>query len=315
LGIGANTAIFSVAHAVMWRSLPYQQPERLVMVWERMTWEKQTQPSPNEPALFLAWRESKEVFLDVAAYEDAAISHRSRFFLTGGNEPERIMGAYVSGNLFSMLGVNAALGRIFTIEDEQPGRGQVVILSDGFWRRRFGADPDVIGKTIRSRLAPAIRRAVWAEDKDLPLEEVATMEQITADATADSRFISIALGVFASIALLLGATGIYGVISCSVAERTREIGVRMALGAERFDVLRLVLAQGMKLALIGVALGLIAAFGLTRLMKSLLFGVSATDPLTFAAIAALLVLVAALACWIPARRATKVDPMVALRCD
>jgi len=784
LGIGANTAIFSVAHAVMWRPLPYQRPEQLVMVWERSTKEKQAQPSPNAPPLFLAWRENKEFFSDVAAYEDAAISHSTRFFLTGGTEPERIMGAYVSGNLFSLLGVNVALGRTFTIEDEQPGRGQVVILSDAFWRRRFGADPGLIGKTILlsdktftiigvappefklsypnatelwapltigpeektdwglvaykvvarlkpgvtiaqareamtrltrrllaphrnsvqdryiqldplheyhfgetrrplllllaavvavlfiacvnvanlslaraldrgreiavraamgasrerlirqmlaeslmlaslggvvgvvlaflgrdllvglmpsavprsgdvridawalgfttllsisagvisgltpalqaskpdlnealkagsgsatahsrarrwrdglvvaetalsllllagaglmirslwrlhhvelgfdpknvltthftippykfnpdrkqtraliaaqeraliervverikttpgvvsaaatasiplrgvdyfcgfdiagkpgagygarcrsvsnnyfrtmgvqllkgrafneqdtersdrvaviteefarkffpneepigqrlnpfdamaeivgvvadvrhkrpeqalepavyvplsqgmsnpyclvvraegdpSQLAPAIRRAVWAEDKDLPLEEVATMEQITANATSDSRFISITLGVFALIALLLGATGIYGVISHSVAVRTREIGVRTALGAQRPDLVWLVLAQGLKLALIGVALGLIAAFGLTRLMKSLLFGVSATDPLTFAAIVASLMFVALLACWIPALRATKVDPMVALRCE
>jgi putative ABC transport system permease protein len=785
LGIGANTTIFSVAYAVMWRPLPYQLPEQLVMVWERMTWEKMPQPSMNATGVFFAWREQQEVFSDVAAFEDASISIRSRYFLTGGNEPDRIMGALVSGNLFSMLGVNAALGRAFTVEDEQPGRGQVVILSDAFWRRWFGADPDVIGKTILlsdktftvigvappefklsypnatdlwapltfgpkekadmngatfkvmarlkpgvtmaqaresmtrltqwltapyvksaqdmyiqldplheyhfgetrkplllllaavvavlliacvnvanlssaramdrrreialraaigasrgrlirqmltesltlaslggligvslafwgrdllvglmpnavprsgdvkidawalgftallsisvgvisgltpaiqvskpdlnvalkagargataesrarrwrdglvvaetalslllligaglmirslwrlqhvalgfdpknvltmhftipdykfgpltrqtwpaimaqekafiervierikatpgvinaaagssipmrgrdsfcgfdiggkpgggygancrdvsndyfgalgirllkgrsfteqdkpqsgnvvviteefarrffpyeeplgqrldpsdqnaeiigvvadarhkspnhplepayyaplsqstrvlpislvirtagdpSQLTPAIRRAVGAEDKDLPLEEVATMERITANALSDSRFISVTLGVFALIALLLGATGIYGVISYSVAERAREIGVRMALGAQRLDVLRLVLAQGMKLALIGVTLGLIAAYGLTRLMKSLLFEVSATDPLTFAAISILLVFVAALACWMPARRATKVDPLVALRCD
>jgi predicted permease len=166
-----------------------------------------------------------------------------------------------------------------------------------------------------SQLAPAIRRAVRAEDKDLPLEEIATMERITADALSDSRFISITLGGFALIALLLGATGIYGVISYSVAERTREIGVRMALGAQADDVLRLVLAHAMKLALLGVASGVIAALGLTRLMKSLLFGVSATDPMTFVAIAALLTFVALLSCWIPARWATKVDPMVALRHD
>src|SRR5262245_5253428 len=149
LGIGANTAIFSVARAVMWRPLPYQRPEQLVMVWERSTLEKMTQPWMIATGLFIAWREHNEVFSDVAAFEDAAISNRSRFFLTGGNEPERIMGSLVSGNLFSMLGVNAALGRTFTVEDEQPGRGQVVILSDAFWRRRFGAAPDVVGKTIQ----------------------------------------------------------------------------------------------------------------------------------------------------------------------
>jgi putative ABC transport system permease protein len=780
-GIGANTAIFSVLHAVMWRSLPYRQPEELVMVWERSTKERFSQPSPSSPPLFLEWRERKDVFSDVAAFEDATTSFRPLFFLTGGNEPERIAGAYVSGNLFSLLGVNVALGRSFTIEDEQPGREQVTILSDAFWRRRFGAAPDVIGKTIQLndktftiigvappefkfsypkatelwtpltfgpqekakwgyaiykvvarlkpgvtigqarevmtrltqqleaphlkstqdlyvqldplheyhfgemrrplllllaavaavlliacvnvanlslaraidrgreiavraamgasrgrlirqmlteslmlaalggmaggmlafggrnlllglipstiprsgdvkinawvlgftallsisvgvvsglvpalqaskpdlnealklgaygattrahtwrwrdwlvvaemalsfvlligtglmirsfwqlhrvelgfdpknvltmhftippykfnpdgtqtrtfiiaqerafiervvdrvkllpgvvsaaaasavplrgdshragkiigkpgqyscrlrivgndyfrtmgirllkgrtfteqdtpqsgkvvvvteefvrkyfpngeplgqrlqtlssaeaeivgvvadvrhnrfdqpiepayylplsqessgliylvvrttgdplQLAPAVRRAVWAEDKDQPLEEVATMEQITAATISDSRFISITLSVFALIALLLSATGIYGVISYLVAQRKHEIGVRMALGARQFDVLRLVLARGMKLTLLGVAISMIATFWLTRLMKGLLFGVSATDPLTFMAIALLLTFVTLIACWIPARRAAKVDPMVAIR--
>ncbi|QQS48490.1 MAG: ABC transporter permease [Acidobacteriota bacterium] len=785
LGIGANTAIFSVAHAVMWRPLPYQRPEELVMVWERSTREKMAQPSMNATGLFLAWREHEGIFSDVAAFEDAEISHRSRFFLTGGPEPERIMGAFVSGNLFSMLGVNAALGRTFTVADEQPGRGQVVILSDALWRRRFGGDPNVVGKTIRlndgvynivgvappefklsypnntelwaplsfgskeradmdgatfkvvarlkpdvtiqqareamtlitrqlqapnrksvqdlyvqldplheyhfgdmrspfrlllaavaavlliscvnvanlllagtldrgreiavraamgasrkrvirqmmtenltlaapgglvgvalafwlcnllvglapstiprvadvkidawalgftalltistgvisglapalqasrmdlsealkagartatmrssarrwrdclvvtetalvlalliaaglmihslwrlnrvepgfdpknvltmhfsipdyrfapitretwpavwaqqtalidrvverikttpgvvtaavtssiplrdpdgfcgfsisgkpgkefgancrnvgndyfrtmgirllkgrtfteqdtrqsgnvavvteefarrffpneeplgqgldpsdwnaeivgviadvrhkspnypigpayyvplsqstgvspvslvvrtasdpSQLASAIRRAVWAEDRDLPLEEVMTMEQITAAAIADSKFISVTLGAFALIALLLGATGIYGVISYNVAQQTREIGVRVALGAQRGDVLRLVVKQGMAPALAGIGIGLLVSLGITRLVSGLLFGVSATDPLTFLALAMFLMFVTALACWIPAQRATKVDPMIALRCE
>jgi putative ABC transport system permease protein len=163
------------------------------------------------------------------------------------------------------------------------------------------------------QVAPAVRRAVWEEDKDQPLEEIATMEQITAAATADSRFISIMLGAFALIALLLSAMGIYGVIAYSVAQRTREVGVRVALGAKRLDVLRLVIAQGMKLTLLGIAIGMSAALGLTQLMRSLLFGLSATDPLTFVAIAILLTFVALIACWIPARRAVKVDPMVAIR--
>ena len=121
------------------------------------------------------------------------------------------------------------------------------------------------------------------------------------------------LGVFATIALLLSAVGIYGVMSYSVAQRSHELGVRMALGARSSDVLALVVKQGMTLALAGLGIGLVAAFGLTRIMASLLYGVSATDPLTFSIIALLLGSVALLACYLPARRATRVDPMVALR--
>src|SRR5207244_4440387 len=154
-------------------------------------------------------------------------------------------------------------------------------------------------------LASGVRGQVTALKKDQAVFNVRTMEQIVAQSVAPRRFSMLLLTVFAVVALALASLGIYGLMSYAVAQRTREIGVRMALGAQVNDVLKLVIGQGMKLALVGVALGLIASLALTRTMKTLLFGVSATDPLTFAAIALLLTLVALLACFVPARRATK----------
>jgi putative ABC transport system permease protein len=162
-------------------------------------------------------------------------------------------------------------------------------------------------------LADAVRREVLALDKDQPIADVTTMDQLLADSVSRARFSTSLLGVFAGVALLLAAVGIFGVMSYGVSERTHEIGVRMALGAPASHVRALVVRQGMTLTLIGIAIGLGAAFGLTRVMISLLYGVSATDPLTFVAISVLLASVALLACYLPARRATKVDPMIALR--
>jgi putative ABC transport system permease protein len=164
-------------------------------------------------------------------------------------------------------------------------------------------------------LVAAVRGEVKAIDKDQPISHIRTMEELVAGSVSQRRFNMLLLAVFAGVALLLAAVGIYGVMSYSVEQRTREIGLRMALGAQTRDVIRLVVGRGMTLTLIGAVIGLIAAFGLTRLIKSLLYGVSATDPVTFLVIAPLLALVAMLACYLPARRATKVDPLVALKAE
>jgi ABC-type antimicrobial peptide transport system permease subunit len=164
-------------------------------------------------------------------------------------------------------------------------------------------------------LAPAARREIQAIDKDQPVSDVRTMESWLSESLARTRFGTLLLGAFAGLALTLAAAGLYGVMSYSVAQRQNEIGVRMALGARAGDVLRLVIRQGLALVLAGVALGLLGALALTRLLASLLYEVSATDPLTFAALALLLTAVSAVACYLPARRAARVDPLIAMRYD
>ncbi|HYY43254.1 MAG TPA: ABC transporter permease, partial [Pyrinomonadaceae bacterium] len=162
-------------------------------------------------------------------------------------------------------------------------------------------------------LLPSVREAMRQVDKTQPIAEVREMEQIVSAAAAQPRLNSLLLGSFAGLALLLAAAGIYGVMSYAVTQRTHEIGVRMALGAQHRDVLRLVVGHGLKLTLVGLALGLICAFALTHVMATLLYGVKPTDPATFALGALLLAAVALVACYVPARRATRIDPLIALR--
>ncbi|HMB27845.1 MAG TPA: FtsX-like permease family protein, partial [Blastocatellia bacterium] len=166
-----------------------------------------------------------------------------------------------------------------------------------------------------SALSAAVRGEMRQLDAAVPVQGLRSMEQLVSRSVAPQRFNMSLLGLFAALGLVLAAVGIYGVIACVVSQRTHEIGLRMALGAQASDVMKMVVRRGMAPAMIGVAVGLGASYALTRLMKSLLFGVSATDPLTFIVIALSLGLVALLACWIPSRRAAKVDPMIALRCE
>jgi ABC-type antimicrobial peptide transport system permease subunit len=182
----------------------------------------------------------------------------------------------------------------------------------------IGYFPRTMNFVMRTEVPPAtlattVRETVWSLDGALPLADLQTMGDVLYGSVATPRFLTLLLTIFATVALSLAAVGTYGVMSYSVAERGHEIGIRMALGAEQGGVLSLVLGEGIKLAAVGVSVGLVAAFGLTRFMSTILYGVTSTDLITFVAVPVILVLVAALAVFIPAWRATRVDPIVVLR--
>lgn len=209
-------------------------------------------------------------------------------------EPYEIIG--IAGDLLhTSLGDSSTPAMYFPMR--QSGRMNLVVRTKG--------DPWSI--------AGALRNEVRSIDPELPVSAMRPMTEWLDTSVAQPRYRTILFGLFAALAMILAATGIYGVMSYSVAQRTHEIGIRMALGARRADVLKMVVGQGMLLTLIGVVIGLIGAYGLTRVMETLLFGVTARDPITFVVVAALLTAVAFVACFVPARRATKVDPLVALR--
>jgi putative ABC transport system permease protein len=180
--------------------------------------------------------------------------------------------------------------------------------------RGFVAPRDLVVRTKgdAASLAGAVRQTVWSVDKDQPVSNVRTMDQVFATAISQERFQALLLGLFAALALVLACVGLYGVISYAVAQRTHEIGVRMALGAQPMDVLSLVLRQGMGLTIVGLVVGIAIGSVATRVLSDMLYGVTPRDPLTFVGVPALLLLVAFLACYIPARRATRIDPLVAL---
>ena len=200
-------------------------------------------------------------------------------------------------------------GKYFNIQEEPRAFIWAPLTQD------YNASGSLVVRTNGSPEAmfPAVRKEVNALDPNLPLFDVQTLQEHLRLALFPARIAATVLGVFGLVALLLSAIGIYGITSYAVAQRTHEIGIRMALGAQLSDVLKLVLNHGLKLTLIGAVIGLAGAYAATRAITSVLYGVSATDPLTFVSVSLLLIIVALVACYVPARRATKVDPLVALR--
>lgn len=264
LGIGANTALFSVMDAVLLRKLPVKEPDRLVLFtsvsgpnFSPGSYTGNSERDPSGTSIrtsfpyqsYAMFREQQSALSDVFAFGNVSLN------VNADGQAEVVSGQAISGNYYAGLGVQALIGRTISDEDDNAAASPVAVLSHRYWQRRFGGDPGAVGKQIN-------------------LNNVA------------------------------------------FSQRSREIGIRMALGANRGDVLKMVLRQGMTLTVIGVLLGLGGAYVLTKYLESvtsMLYGVQGTDPLTFGAVAAFLTLVALVACYIPARRATRVDPMVALR--
>ncbi|MDE3135313.1 MAG: ABC transporter permease [Acidobacteriota bacterium] len=211
------------------------------------------------------------------------------------------------------------VGEVANVRDVSPSQKPAPFIYEPYAQNQAGGDviPQIM-LLVRTRTEPmalgrTIEDRIWSVDKDQPVTNLKAMTELVATSYGEPRSQSLLLSLFGGLGLVLALVGIYGVISYSVGQRTREIGVRMALGAQTKDVLSLVLAQGTKLVLAGVGIGLAASFAATRLMRGLLYGITATDPLTFAGVSALLILAGLAACYIPARRATRVDPMSALR--
>ena len=307
LGIGANTALFSVVNGVLLNPLPYRQPERLVAIYAKT---KEFSHASISYPNFLDWVRSQRSFSSLAAFR------QDDYNLTGMGEPERVKAEMVSADFFSVVGVNPVAGRLLRPEEDQVGAQPVALLSGGFWQRKFGSSPGAVGKTLRLDgvgytvvgVMPADFRYQSGNfhnaDVYVPIGHVVPLR---AQRHANADFMGALPGQIRDHA-----------IDADRRERQRKRGEdaqqnhREPPRGQRIGN-NLLHGHGAKMALIGVGVGIAASLALTRLMAKLLFGVSAYDPLTFAGVACLLLLVALAACYVPARRAMRVDPMIVLR--
>ena len=361
LGIGANTAVFSVVNAVLLKQLPYPGADRIVTV---ATWDAARRAVNPLVAIanYRDWRDQASLFDAMASYRAGETP------VTPGNTAEYARAATVDLQFFSVFGVDAAIGRTFVPEEMAP-RSTVALLSHAYWQSRFGGDPAILqrtifctfdvqaGMTIVGVVGDTRQRNPGAEpmpDCIMPYSQhgyngrtlnmlvrtagdptafVATLRRIavdvspevpvaftTLDATVaktveDPRFRAMLVGVFAALAVGLAMAGVYGVMAYGVQQRSREIGVRIALGASSGSVLRLMLEQGALLAGIGLLIGLAGAAAATRVLKTILFEVQPIDAQVYFAVAMLLGLVTLAAAYVPARRAAGMDPTEILRLD
>jgi hypothetical protein len=365
LGIGANTAIFSLMNAVLLRNLPVKNPSQLVL-FGAGKWGGIMDEVPSRSWQLFSFpfyrdvQADKSVFTDVTAL--ASMPNEVHGTIGESSESEAIQARLVSGTYFSTLGVHPILGRTFTEDDDR-------ILINETMARRFFPNMSPLGRTFRfggpdaklendrtvigvvkdakymalkerrwpaaylpysqevgylwdfevrysgdaGSIVAAIREAIRQVDPRIPVTGVGTLAEEVDRSVVDQRLTAQLSSVFSIVAVFLACMGIYGLMSYSVVHQRNEIGIRMALGAQQGQVLRLILRQGFLLAAAGVAVGVALAFMLTRFLGSLLFDVRPVDPVTFVCVACLLMLVSLSACYLPARRAMRVDPVVALR--
>ncbi len=329
LGVGANTAMFSIVYGVMLRPLPYPDSEAIVHIGESFGGVRRGLGRPAMPLL----REEAESFEQLAAYGTRDVEW------AGPDGAVTLRGATVSPSLFPVLRATPHVGRLFAEDDGEAGAEGVVLLSHRAWAARFASDPDVVGTVLALDGAPHSVIGVLAEGFHFPSpdEEIWTPEAIAPvprpsrlretvgrlrrmnarlwAAVVQPRFYAVFAGGLAALALFLAAFGVYGLLSHAVSQRRREIGVRMALGAQRGDIVALVVRQGAALVTAGALLGIVAAAASSRVLESFLYGVASDDRLTLVGAPLVLVAAAVAACWLPARRATRIDPVQALRVE
>ena len=306
LGIGANVATFGVVYSVLLRPLPFPHAEQLVRVFDDLRGPNEQDVGMSAPELW-DLQDRSGVFQNVSAVAPSSSA------VGGGDRTVRAESLVTSPDYFVLLGTKPELGRVYTPEDAAPGFMEPVVISALGQFAPVNAVVFLRSRNDAEHLGEAVRHEVESVDPNVPVHSISSMDQIIARSLAGRLFALELLAVFAAVALILAAIGIYGVMSYSFSQRTHEVGIRVALGAQRLDILRMALGEGMRIVVVGLAAGLVGAAIVTRVFRSMLFEVTPSDPATFVSVAAILAAVAFFACFIPARRATRVDPLVALR--